>query len=77
MKTYIYTTKTGKNHISGGRTRTFNVMRLKHNTPHDLGTFKVNTGGYAGDFRSVMNYAIEQDKLSQSEQLRVLCVGDF
>ena len=77
MKTYIYTTSTGRNHQSGGRTRTFNVMRLKHNIPNDLGMFKVNTASYSGDFSSVMKYAINKDGLSQSERLRVICVGEF
>jgi len=77
MKTYIYTTKTSRTHLSGGRTRTYNVMRLKQNIPNDMGQFKVNTASYAGDYPSLKNFIRVSESLPLCEQFRLICVGTF
>ena len=65
MQTYIYTSSTGRNHLSGGRTRTFTVYRMKRNQPDYMGNFKVNTASYAGDNYSVRAWIAKQTRSRQ------------
>ena len=61
MPTYIYTRSTGKPHISGGRTVTYQIYKLVKSRPKYMGEHKANTAAYRGDTGEVNEFIAKKD----------------